>query len=319
MPKRTNHHFLPKHLLKQFRNAADRVYFLRRSADWRESDSGPKRLASEEHLYSPGVDDLWGRSADDDAVEIWLDQQVDTPAADVIRRVAAGVPLHELNENERHALAQFIAALDMRTPVVRDLLSPHYGVAANLGASDRRSLRKSMKRSGHYMSLGEVSRASAPSRVKIAQQGKAGWLDYLQKQLPRARLNVKDRRWTLLSAPPGTEFVTSDIGMVKSMRGFETPTSWDAGTLGGRFQWLVPISPERAIAITDKNQPEPGELTVVGMEAILRQFFLDAREFVYSRSSVATSMFAGIPRAPTVASETEKMVAEYMRQIRRTK
>ena len=97
-----------------------------------------------------------------------------------------------------------------------------------------------------------------------------------------ARLHVNGRRWTLLSAPPGTEFVTSDIGMVKSTRGFETPADWDAGTLGGRFQWLMPISPERAIAITDKNLPEPGELTVVGMEAILRQLLLDARVRVLS-------------------------------------
>lgn len=318
-PRRTYHHFLPKHLLRQFENADGRVRFRRRSAEWREGDSGPKRLAREMYLYSPGVDDLWGRPADDDSVEVWLDQHVDTPAAKAIRRLADDSPLLELDDDDRHALAQFIAALDMRTPVVRDLLAPHYGVAANFGASDRRSLRKSMKQSGHHMSLGEVSRASARSRVRISQQGKAGWLNYLQEQLPMARLNVKDRRWTMLSAPMGTEFVTNDVGMIKSTSSFDRPTHWEAGTMGGRFHWLMPICPERAIAVTDRNLSAPGELTVSNMEAITRQFVLDAREFIYSRSALSPSMFAGIPPAPSIATESEKMVADYLSQLRRGK
>lgn len=121
--KRGRHHFLPRYVLAHFADADGRVRFCRRSAGWRESSSGPRRLGREEGLYSPGVQDLWGREPSDDSLELWLDRSVDTPAADPIKRVVSGAAIADLNGNERHALAQFIAVLDMRTPAARDLLA----------------------------------------------------------------------------------------------------------------------------------------------------------------------------------------------------
>lgn len=151
-------------------------------------------------------------------------------------------------------------------------------------------------------------------RPKLAAQGKAGWLTFMQDQIHMARLNVKDRCWTALDAPAGHEFMTSDIGIVKALATLETSNSWELGTFRGlRLQWLIPLSPLRAISVTDKAIAPPQPLSASAMRAVNRQLVLDAREFVYARAAVDFTVLGPLPIEPTIPSGSKDGIAEIRR------
>ncbi len=266
-------------------------------------------------MYSPGVADLWQRAADDDSVEVWLDQRVDTPAARPIRALVGGAPLSSLVSDDVIALAQFVAAQDMRTPIVRDLLVPELSRGAAQAGGDARGAQRALSRRGKFFSLARIESVSAKLQPYLRAQGKAGWLKYIEDQLPVATRNVQARTMTVLDAPTGLEFITSDVGIVKAIASLAAPAPWEGGTIGGRFNWLVPLSPHRALAVTDKAFPAPPALTESDLAAVNRQLILDAREFVYARGPIAADLLAGVPSEASVPILSIRGAADVRRQV----
>jgi len=311
-----NHHFLAKFLLERFRPNGSKMLYYRRSTGWREGDSGPKRLGCETHLYSPGVIDLGGRAPTDDGAEQWLAKSIDTPAAGPIRRLSDGADVNSLSIAERRAIANFVGILDMRSPLVRDLVSPAMGAGVS-AATDRRTTRKQLLTTrGIRVTLGEVSRIRR--MMNIDCQGKPGWLHYMQSEYPNASRNVLARNWSLVHAAGGSEFVTSDLGMVKSIAGFQQPVSWEMGDIAGRVEWLVPLSPKAALLVTPRAVASALSTDPASMAAINRQFAADAREFIYARSSVAPSVFDALPKQPSDPRETRAMLVRMAVEARRS-
>jgi hypothetical protein len=266
-------------------------------------------------MYSPGVVDLWQREADDDSVEVWLDQQVDTPAAPPIRALVGGASLADLSPDELSALAKFIAAQDMRTPIVRDLLVPELSRGAAEAGGDARAAQRALGRRGRVFSLAHIERVSQELQPYLRAQGKAGWLKYIEDQLPSATRNVTARTMTVLDAPEGHEFITSDVGIVKAVGGFASPAVWEGGTIGGRFSWLMPLCPARGLAVTDAALPPPPPLTESGLAGVNRQLLLDAREFVYARGPISADLLAGLPAAASVPVLSIRGAAAVRRQV----
>lgn len=292
--RRNRHHFLPKHHLEHFADRDGLLYVYDRENGWRYRQDIAQRLARENYLYAPEVTDETGRDPRDDSVEVWLADEIDAPAAPALDRLLAGARLEELTDAELHALADFFAVLDMRTPRVRDLLVPGFAEVSRMALSDTKGIRKRLFRQGVRATLGEITRLHARHAERIiTEQAKPSWLDFIQSTRAIARVNVKDRRWSTVPAVGNDRFATNDLGMVKSLLGPDAPVAWEPGTARARAHWLVPLSPQLALAITPKNcpvdpTPSSGLVTMTN-----RQLFLDARRYVYSRDLIDVSALLG--------------------------
>jgi hypothetical protein len=295
-PRRNRHHFLARHLLAHFAAPDGLLHVYDRRLGWTERRDLPKNLAVERFLYAPESD--YGVSGDpkDDAVERWLADEIDGPAAEPIKALAGGAALTDLSDNDHHAIADFLALLDLRTPAIRDLLVPLFAKAAEDETSDVKRTQKQLRRRGVHVTQGEIRRVNRRKRSEITSGvAKPGWLHYLQDTRQIARINVKARRWSIVQTVPGVEFITSDLGIAKSLLGPFEPASWEPGTLLGRAHWIVPISPERAIAITPAPFPEDPVSSRELVRRTNRQLISDARRYVYSRSPIDRTDFDSAP------------------------
>ena len=285
--RRVRNHFLPVFLLKNFAGEDGRLFAYDREKDWNPRPDLPKNLAYENNLYAPGTSDDSGRHPKDDAVERWLADQIDSPASTPITRLVGGASLSDLSDDENHAIADFLALLDMRIPAIRDRLVPAFAKGAADAIMDHKRTRKALLKQGLRTSLSEVRRIAARQRGElVASLAKPAWLKWMSDTRHLARLNVKARRWALVHAPPTVEFCTSDRCSVKALVTMSEPAPWEPGTLLGRAHWLVPLSPALALAVMPKDCPYDPEGSAGLVRAVNRQFFRDAVRYVYSRQPV---------------------------------
>lgn len=293
-PRRNKHHFLARHLLQHFASEDGRVSVHDRHREWTIWRDLPEKVAFENHLYAPGVA-APGDDPNDDAVERWLEEEVDTPAAPPIRALVAGATTDELSSDELHAVANFVAVLDLRTPAVRDLLMPAFRTVGERAMRDLKHTQKELRKQGFHVTLGEVRRQARANVSRMAEEmAKPAWLGYLKNTRALARNNVTARRWVMLDAPEGSAFITSDLGIAKAILSFLEPAPWEPGTACWRSHWLVPLSPTRALAIVPTAAPEPvasAELVAATNLRMLR----DARRFAYARDPLPRDLLAQAP------------------------
>jgi len=280
-------HFLPVFLLKNFAGEDGRLLAYDREKNWHSRPDLPKNLAYENSLYAPETSDDSGRHPKDDAVERWLADEIDSPASTPITRLVGGASLSDLSDDETHAIADFLALLDMRIPAIRDRLVPAFAKGAADAIMDHKRTRRALLKQGLRTSLSEVRRIATRQRGElVASLAKPAWLNWMRDTRHLARLNVKARRWALVHAPPTLEFCTSDHCSVKGLVTISEPAPWEPGTLLGRAHWLVPLSPSLALAVTPKDCPYDPEGSAGLVRAVNRQFFRDAVRYVYSRQQV---------------------------------
>ena len=161
-PRRNKHHFLARHLLGHFTAPDGLVHVYDRRQGWSHRRDIPERLAVENHLYAPQTRMTGSRDPKDDTVERWLADEIDGPAAAPLADIVDGAPLTALSAEARHAIADFVALLDLRTPAVRDLLTPAFNTAVTYEANSeataqtRRALhpRRDTARTPRYRSRG---------------------------------------------------------------------------------------------------------------------------------------------------------------------
>ena len=292
--RRNKHHFLARHVIQHFA-AADgllRVYDRRQA--WKSRRDIPERLAMEKYLYAPEFAEQAGDDPKDDTVERWLATTIDTPACVPFNDLAGGAALADLSGDALHAVADFVAVLDLRTPAIRDLLMPAFASAAAIGMSDISQTRNELRRKGLSVSKSDIRKRLRKVRKPLsAGLAKPGWLEHLMNTRQIARINVKARRWIVLDAPPGSEFITSDLGIAKSLLGPLEPVPWEPGTRFGRAHWIIPFSPTRALAITPTLAPDPVSSAEL-VQATNRQLLSDARRYAYSQGEIAEELLAAV-------------------------
>lgn len=295
-PRRDRHHFLPRHHLAHFAAPDGLLFVYDRRHCWDARRDIPERLAVEKHLYAPETPLEPGGDPKDDAVERWLAAEIDEPAATPLADLARGMRLTDLSEESWHAIADFLALLDLRTPAIRDLLTPVFGAAVTNEIADHKRTQKQLRKRGIYVTRSDVRRVHRRTGNELAAElAKPAWLNYLQQTRAIARLNIKARRWSILDAPPEVEFVTSDLGIGKSLIGPLNPAHWEPGTALGRAHWIVPISPRRAIAITPKPFPDDPMSSPELIKKTNEQLARDARRYVYSHTKIDPALFSVAP------------------------
>jgi hypothetical protein len=203
------------------------------------------------------------RGKETDDIEQWLSREFETPAAGPLRKVLDDESLHEA---DWRALVRFLAAQIVRTPAFLIENLPIWNKMApkildEITADAQEKLAEA-KKSGKKFIIEEVSnntvfplrviREDFPEKeeVKFTTQvlvGRALWFFTMRHTLTKTLEILHQHRWTILTAPDGLPWFTSDDPVVRlnyrSEADYDFKGGW--GRPGGNI--FLPLSPRHLL------------------------------------------------------------------------
>jgi hypothetical protein len=251
-------HYVPEVYLKRFSQQGGKVYAYRTLVShpnvrlWKPVSPGG--IAYYRHLYTRIVG---GRETDD--IEKWLSREFEAPAENAIKKATTGL---RLTREDWICLARFLAAQDVRTPahfvrsrtrweemasgLLKDELPKvvnDYSLAVKSGAK----LPQSVAPNSDYLPL-RVSTEFEPGeeiarlRAEITI-GRSYWIYEMRHLLTGVVDILNQHRWTVLMAPKGHKWFTSDAPVVKL--NYQANGDYDFGGGWGSkgTEIFMPLSP----------------------------------------------------------------------------
>ncbi|AUG40286.1 hypothetical protein CXP47_10505 [Pseudomonas chlororaphis] len=238
----------------------------------------PGSIAKHQYLYT-----YFSGSADTDEVEHWLDKDFESPAAVSIAKVVMGNPIKSEDWNN---LFRFAVAQSVRTPAgLHQFIERQQKTLQNL-ISD--TLEKSMAKLEDAVKTGVKLQASPSddvenkppikvSRIKnddgtegvqvTALNGRKMWIWQLRHVLTYTIYRLPKYRWTILHAPPGMTWPTSDNPLIKICFNAKGEYYLDGGWATPGVQIILPLSPKHLLYTRLGTRPPPKGTTVNWQEA----------------------------------------------------
>ena len=214
----------------------------------------PGGVAYHRHLYTRIVG---GRETDE--FEKWLSREFETPAENAIQKATTG---QRLSRDDWISLARFLAAQDVRTPahffrsrprweeMASKLLKDELPKAVNaysLAVKSGTKLPQSVAPNSDYLPL-RVSTELEPGdefgklRAEITI-GRSYWI-YEMRQLLTGVVDILNQnRWTILMAPKGYKWFTSDAPVVKLNYQANGEYDFGGGWGSNGTEIFMPLSP----------------------------------------------------------------------------
>lgn len=274
------HHYFPQFHLSHFADDGGRLWCYDKAGRIQPNPKRlpPSALAAEARLYDDDAPD-----AALEGVEEWLAQVVDGPASTAIRKV---VEKQDITRVEREDLGRYVMARDLRTPSTRDFImtAAQAGLEAEYDArtSDTTALRAAIvDDSGIELSDDDIRALAAQYRPVIS---KGFWLDFLRSQTARALPRLLAKGWTLIHAGDGTEFLTSDVGILKHHGAWDRPGPNAPGWWTDADGWLMPLTPKLILAMAPGLLPQEKLARRAYVDMFNRGIVTYAREFVFGSS-----------------------------------
>lgn len=274
------HHYFPQFHLAYFADDERRLWCYDKLG---RLNPNPKRippasLAAEARLYDDDAPD-----AALEGVEEWLAGAVDGPASTPVRKIVAK---QDITSTEREDLGRYVMARDLRTPATRDFVMrvAQDGLEAEYDArtSDTAAMRAAiLADSGVELSDEDIGQLAAEYRPAIT---KGFWLDFLKTQTVRALPRLLAKGWTLIHAEEGTEFLTSDMGILKHHGAWDRPGPNTPGWWTNADGWLMPLTPRLILAMAPGLLPQEKLAQRVYVDEFNRSVVRYAREFVFANS-----------------------------------
>jgi hypothetical protein len=279
---RKRHHYIPQHALRWFADGDGLVWMYRRS------HPDPVRIsikdaANEKFLYAPE-----GESNDkSDAVEIWLADNIDGPAAPILPKL---VKDEELSTQEQYNLAAYLVAQSLRTPRARDAMMEHFERRWRpimIGMlRDPNRVRRSFEATDQSPPTDEDVQAwiaAIDQGEYLVEAEKALWLDYLITRIQKFAPIVMRLPYRVFQCPPNHRAVIADSPLLGI---------WPASPSVTRGGWLsssditLPLSPEFVLTVgvgqRNATNPSPAWFRSVNSRAIRY-----ADEFVFANEELA--------------------------------
>ena len=256
-------------------------------------------VAWQEHLYT----NLDVQGADNDDFERWFDREFEEPAKPVIDRVIAR---DRLTPTDWDTLARFLAAQDVRTP--SNFLDFKSRAEREYPALIRDSLASSVSELEAALEEGRQIEPEPPpegpripSRVRIEpptdSHGKARllhevvigrglWLYHVHYTLTNTIRALRNHRWTVLRAPPGMQWITSDDPVVKLNFERSGRYNFRGGWASSGTDIFMPLSPTHLLFTTVGRKPPERDHVVSTDDALRLQRIIAEHSF---RSVFATA------------------------------
>ncbi|GAA3749484.1 DUF4238 domain-containing protein [Terriglobus aquaticus] len=323
MTFRALNHFVPELYLKRFSEDGIKVFEYRTVVKHEKvpiwNPVAIRKLARLKHLYSFVDEDADGVIDRSDHLEKFFDSQFEAPAEEAIQRAVCG---DCMTPDHWRKLAWFFGLQLLRTPA-------HYIHTRNWWSSNMKQATESYTEALKQMFpssppppevLREVEKQfltelgipltvideSKPDENQIRLRfnsviGRRAWLVELKRQLAANGIarGLADHKWTVLRAPAGEMFVTSDRPAVNIHK--VGPKSWEFGA--GWYQpgavLYMPLSPHCLL------------FTQVGQPRISRDFVLTTEKL----REVNRTMVAGAMRSILALRPLDYVEAIRPRQV----
>jgi len=265
-----DNHYVSCEYLKAWESSPGRVWLYRVLVShakvplWNEKSI--RGVAYHAHLYTR----LAAGGASDE-IEQWFDHEYETPAAEVLRKVASD---SRLQPSDWRVLIRFLSAQDVRTPArLVEFLRRWYESYPDFF---QKTLEKSVEKLESMKARGEEIRVAPfpqadyfPIRVTTEIQpgqefgtikaesvvGRALWLFSIKHLLSKTAEVLQQHRWTIMAPPKGVEWFTSDDPVVRL--NFHNHSKYDFG--GGwrskGTEIFMPISPKHLLYTQVGSRP----------------------------------------------------------------
>ena len=299
MQLRANNHFVPASYLRRWAGGDGRISTYRLLVNhpsvpvW--DRQSPRGLARLRHLYTSTL-----AGGETDEMERWLDTEFESPASNVIEMAISGA---RLSRGNYRVLARFVAAQDVRTPArLREVLERgREDVPAVMQKTLERSVRELERAIASREALPPVPESTAdafPARVRIrpgpdgehctiqveATVGRGYWQFQMRRLLTKTVEHLCRHRWTILRAPTGVRWVTSDDPVIKLS--WNGPDSYDFGGGWGSHgtEIILPLSPTYVLYTAIGRRPPPRGTMVALKTAMWMQevFIKHADRFIFA-------------------------------------
>lgn len=274
--KRRNH-FVPRSYLKQWAGDDGRLWVYRllvpheRVPLWKPAS--PKAVTVHDHLYTKVVS-----GTESDEIERWLDAEFEGPAERVLDKVSRE---ERLTADDWHRLVRFLAAQDVRTParlmesikrwqaqlpgMLEDVMRE---AVAKMEAAQKQGKRLEVEPREDSELLGGKLTTSIAAGAGMGTMryemiaGRNLWLFHIKHLLTRTAQHLHRHRWTILRAPPGMEWPTSDDPVIRL--NFNNSENYDFGGGWGSkgTEIFMPLNP-RHLMYTHIGERPPEKWSVV--------------------------------------------------------
>lgn len=294
---RRKNHYVPKLYLKQWAcNGRIPTYRLLVPNDscplWK--DHSIKGIALHHHLYT-----YVAALGETDEFERWLDREFESPAEEAIDRAIKGL---RLSQEHWRLLIRFLAAQDVRTPVrLREFLARQ---SQNLQSLMDETLTASVAKLENAAQLGIHLSASSrntgdiPFKVTVDRNangsgtiraetvvGRRLWLACSRHMLTSTISHLMAHRWTILYAPDGITWPTSDNPVIRL--NFSDAKNYDFRGGWGRHngEILLPLSPKHLLYTKIGIRPLSRNTVLdAGIALLIRRIIIQhADRFVFAR------------------------------------
>ncbi|OPA95905.1 hypothetical protein BFW86_00385 [Pseudomonas fluorescens] len=314
---RKNNHYVPKLYLKQWADDGKiHTYRLLVPSEnvplWKEQSL--KGIAFHQHLYT-----YVAGQEETDEFERWLDSEFENPAEEAIRQV---VREERMSPEHWRRLVRFAVALDVRTPArLREFISRQNETLRILmdetmqrsvlkmeqAARQNEPLTTSLEDSSDS-SLFRISIESLPGgggQLKAETVvGRRLWIWQMRNLLTKTIGSLPAHKWTILHAPDGTSWPTSDSPLIRL--NFQDSKNYDFGGGWGvnNGDILLPLSPKHLLytCIGKKVWPR-GTVLDVKTASLIRKIIIEhADRYVFAEEPSDLHLI----RPRLVCSETFK-------------
>jgi Protein of unknown function (DUF4238) len=275
------HHAVPRFYLSRFA-AEDGLIWLHDIHTQSSVRVSPNDAIVEKYLYAPEV----GENPKDDVFEKFLADHVDGPAAPAIARLAEG---GTISSEDRQRIAVFLAYQEFRIPRMRDAVS---GLVTQVGervldllVEHPENMKRTFEDMGTPMSdedLGRLVEGVKSGGIKI-EATKVAWLQSASIVTEIATM-LDNMPWTVLEAPSGVEFLTSDSPIVKVVTDPTVPRHLAGGWLSPAAESTFALDPSHMLAIRPDGKEGRFGIRKAWCDDVNRRLISHARRFVVSRS-----------------------------------
>jgi hypothetical protein len=300
--KRDNHYiscfYLERWALSNGRLWAYRTLVSHKNVDlWKPASV--KGVGWHAHLYTRLI-----KGAESDEVELWLDREFESPAAEPFRKA---VEDEQLSKEDWLLLSRFLAAQDVRTParlreglvrwhneipglveqVTRDAVSQ-----LEAGLKGKSAPLEAIRATPSYADLlplrvsNEADEFGNPGLRTQVVVGRGMWL-FSMRHLLTKNLDVLSRhRWTILRPAKGLSWMTTDDPVVKL--NYRSAANYDFGGGWGSqgTEIFMPLSPSHLLYTKVGHRPPRRGLVLGAVETqfLQRAICEHAHRLVFSES-----------------------------------
>ena len=278
-----NNHYVSQTYLKQWASKDGRLWAYRILVSndnvpmWKQSSI--KGIAYRKHLYTRTI--IGGNT---DEIEEWFDHDFESPAGKSIQKILSE---SKITPTDWHLLIKYIAAQDVRTPSrLVDSLDRWKKDLPNLlqetledavqelekAKKENRSVKPVCAPHSEMMPLRiSTEKHSSGTGVIKAESvvGRGLWLYGLKHLLTNTITHLLQHKWTVLKAPNGICWNTSDNPVIKLNYYDQQKYDFKGGWGSKNTEIMLPISP-RHLLYTKIGSKPPRRGTIVSMDIAMQ-------------------------------------------------